>query len=63
MFKVILATSIFLGIIYGVFKIFFWLSNSLFLIDENFVNYIKSYNDPTIQKFIDSNFVWITLDS
>ena len=55
MFKVILATSIFLGIIYGVFKIFFWLSNSLFLIDENFVNYIKSYNDPTIQKFIDSN--------
>ena len=55
MFIVILALSIFLGIIYGVFKIFFWLSNSLFLIDENFVNYIKSYNDPTIQKFIDSN--------
>jgi cation transport ATPase len=52
MFRIFLFVAVFFGIIYGIFKLFFHLSNSLLLIDETFINYIKSIDDNTIQKFI-----------
>ena len=52
MFRIFLFIALFFGIIYGIFKLFFYLSNSLLLIDETFINYIKSIDDNTIQKFI-----------
>ena len=52
MFEIFLFIAVFVGIIYGIFKLFYHLSNSLLLIDETFINYIKSIDDNTIQKFI-----------
>jgi cation transport ATPase len=52
MFEIFLFIAVFFGIIYGIFKLFYHLSNSLLLIDETFINYIKSIDDNTIQKFI-----------
>ena len=52
MFEIFLFIAVFFGIIYGIFKLFYHLSNSLLLIDETFINYIKNIDDNTIQKFI-----------
>ena len=63
MFRIFLFVAVFFGIIYGIFKLFYHLSNSLLLIDENFINYIKSIDDTTIQKFInEEDFLEKSLD-
>ena len=69
MFRIFLFVAVFFGIIYGIFKLFFHLSNSLLLIDETFINYIKSIDDNTVQKFINeedflekTNFLEKSLD-
>ena len=69
MFEIFLFIAVFFGIIYGIFKLFYLLSNSLLLIDETFINYIKSIDDNTIQKFINeedfsekTNFLEKSLD-
>jgi len=69
MFEIFLFIAVFFGIIYGIFKLFYHLSNSLLLIDETFINYIKSIDDNTIQKFINeedfsekTNFLEKSLD-
>ena len=63
MFEIFLFIAVFFGIIYGIFKLFFHLSNSLLLIDETFINYIKSIDDNTIQKFInEEDFLEKSLD-
>ena len=53
MLKLLIYISIVIGIIYGIFKFFVYISNALLLIDENFINYIKDSKDTTIQKIID----------
>ena len=55
MFIIILYASIFIGIVYGIFKLFYLISNSLLLIDETFINYVKNFNDNTIRKLINEN--------
>ena len=55
MFIIILYASIFIGIVYGIFKLFYLISNSLLLIDETFINYVKNFNDETIRKLINEN--------
>ena len=45
MFEIFLFIAVFFGIIYGIFKLFYHLSNSLLLIDETFINYIKNIDD------------------
>ena len=55
MFIIILYASIFIGIVYGIFKLFYLISNSLLLIDETFINYVKNFNDDTIRKLINEN--------
>ena len=55
MFIIILYASIFIGIVYGIFKLFYFISNSLLLIDETFINYVKNFNDKTIRKLINEN--------
>ena len=55
MLRIFLPIALFFGIIYGIFKLFFFLSNSLLLIDEGFINYIKTYNDPTIKNLLNDD--------
>ena len=49
---IILYLGIFIGIVYGIFRFFVWISNSLLLIDEHFINSVKEIDDSTVQKLI-----------
>lgn len=49
---IILYTAIFVGIVYGIFRFFVWISSSLLLIDEHFINTVKQIDDSTVQKLI-----------
>tara|TARA_Y200000002_G_C22648035_1_gene650036 strand:+ start:1129 stop:1692 length:564 start_codon:yes stop_codon:yes gene_type:complete len=55
MLRIFLIIGIFFGIIYGIFKLFLFFTDTLLLIDEGFISLIKNTDDQIILKLIDNN--------
>lgn len=55
MLRIFLVIGLFFGIIYGIFRLFLFLTDTLLLIDEGFVSLIKNTDDKMILKLIDDN--------